>query len=239
MHRLRVSAVLVAMLWGQSVAWAGSWQDELPAWWSSATAAFDMAKQYNPVRTVTSIEELDASGAVMSLERGETRTEWSGASSKVVVVKAEKNGKDASDEWRKRYAKQSGTAASNGAATPGGPPPGFDATPFDPKYASGVTCGPARAASGFVEVPYTIKTDGGPVEGVVRFSNGGMVVSATQQWTKPPIFVTSIVSNIDYGYRDGALVIAGMTIDAQASILLIRKHYRIHFQFLEWARKSD
>jgi|GEM_PF-1150785 len=244
MHRLRVSALLLAVSVGTMVASADSWQEQTPLWWSSATAAFGLARLYNPVHTVMFIEELDAAGTAISLERGETRTEWSGANSRVVVVGAEKNGKDTSDQWRKRFARQTGTAASGGAATPGGspsggPPPGFDATPFDPKYAPGITRGAARSAGSFVEIPYTIKTDGGPVEGVAKFSNDGTVMSATQRWTKPPPFVAALTSTIEYGYRDGALVIAGMTIDVEASILLVRKHYRMRFEFLEWARKTD
>ncbi|HUW69394.1 MAG TPA: hypothetical protein VMX33_04115 [bacterium] len=113
-----------------------------------------------------------------------------------------------------------------------------DATPFDPKYSQGITRGEARLAADSVEIPYTIKTDGGPVEGVAKFSSTGAVVSVMQRWTKPPLFVTSITSVITYGYRDGALVIAGMTVDAKANIVLVRKHYRIRFEFLEWARKS-
>jgi len=118
MHRLRVSAFLVAISLGTMAASAGSWQEETPIWWSSATTAFDQARLYNPVHTVTVIEELDTTGAVISLERGETRAEWSGENSRVIVVSAEKNGKDTTEEWRKRYARQTGTASSGGAATP-------------------------------------------------------------------------------------------------------------------------
>lgn len=239
MLRLRVSAFLLAISAGTMPASADSWQEQAPLWWSSATTAFGLARLYNPVHTIAFIEELDASGNVVSLERGETRMEGSGANSRIIVVGAEKNGKDTSDQWRRRYARQGDAASSSGAATPGGPPPGFDATPFDPKYAPVVTRGTARLTGSFVEIPYTIKTDGGPVEGVARFSSGGAAMSAAQRWTRPPPFVSSLTSTIAYGYRDGALVLVGMSVDVEASILLVRKHYRMRFEFLEWARRSD
>lgn len=239
MLRLRVSAFLLAVSVGTMMASADSWQEQTPSWWSSATMAFGLARLYSPVHTIAFIEELDATGNVVSLERGETRVEGTGANSRIIVVGAQKNGKDTSDQWRKRYARQGDAETSGGAATPGGLPPGFDATPFDPKYAPVVTLGTARLAGSFVDIPYTIKTDGGPVEGVARFSNSGAAMSATQRWMRPPPFVSSLTSTIAYGYRDGALILVGMSVDVEASILLVRKHYRMRFEFLEWARRSD
>lgn len=205
---------------------------DVAAWWATATSAYGAAKGYQASRTILRIEELDASGAVSSYEQGETRLDWAGPEPRVVVVRAEKDGKDVSAEWRKRYAKQSRpSSAKEGAA---GPPAGFDASPFDPKYSSRVARGDERASGGVVAVPYTIATDGGPVEGVARFSSSGAALDASQSWSSPPVFVSYMRSSMRYAYHDGALVVAGMDIEGEASILFIKKRFRMSFEFSEW-----
>jgi hypothetical protein len=215
------------------VASSGSSVPDTAAWWSEATRAFGESRAFSATRTRLRFEEVDESGAVQSYESGETVTEWVGTESKVTVVRAEKNGKDATEDWRKRYSKS--RRASSGSGD-GGPPEGFDATPFDPKYAKDVVLGEALQRNGLVEVPYTIKTGGGPVEGVAYFSPAGKALSASQQWTEPPMFVSAMKSTLKYAYQDGILVIGGMKIEGQASILVIKKRFRMSFEFDDWER---
>jgi len=205
------------------------------AWWMAATKAYGMASGLTASRTVIRIEELDESGAVKSYESGETRMDWSGDTPRVVVVKAEKNGKDTSDEWRKRYAKTS-TGKPDDDASSEGPPAGFDATPFDPKYSSTLSRGPALPATGKVQVPYVITTKGGPIDGTAIFSESGQVLSATQVWQKPPVFVSSMRSALTYAYHEGILVIASMKIEGEATILFIKKRFRMALEFSDWKK---
>lgn len=211
----------------------GGLDSDASAWWSEATRAFGESRTLSPTRTSIRAEELAEDGTVQSYESGETVTEWVGTEARVSVVKAEKNGKDVTDEWRKRYAK-SGRGDSGSGGPRGGPPEGFDATPFDPKYSSSVELGAASRRNGLVEVPYTIKTSAGLVEGTAYFSPAGAVDSASQQWMEPPMFVSSMKSTLEYAYQDGALVIGGMRIDAQASILVVKKRFRMAFEFSGW-----
>jgi len=180
-------------------------------------------------RTSVRVEEVDEAGTVQSYESGETVTEFVGMESRVLVVRAEKNGKDVTEDWRRRYSK-----SRDGPR--GGPPEGFDATPFDPKYAKDVLLGEAMQKNGLVEVPYTIMTGGGPVEGVAYFLPSGKAASASQRWMEPPVFVSSMKSTLKYAYQDGALVIGGMRIEGQASILFVKKRFRMEFEFREWQR---
>ncbi len=208
---------------------------ETTAWWAAATSAYGLSSAYTASRTVIRIEELDESGAVKSYESGETRVDWSGKEPRVVVVKAEKNGKDTTDEWRKRYAKST-AGKPGGDASSEGPPAGFDATPFDPKYSAVLSRGAALPAKGTVQVPYVITTDGGPVDGTARFSESGQVLGATQVWLKPPIFVSSMRSSLAYAYHEGALVMSSMQIEGEASILFVKKRFRMALEFSDWRK---
>jgi hypothetical protein len=153
----------------------------------------------------------------------------------VVIVRADKNGKDVSDTWRKRYGKQPSTRSEDDSSK-GGPPGGFDATPFDPKYAKDIKRGQASNAPGGVSVPYSIATSGGDIEGVVSFSSLGIPLEAVQTWVKPRLFVTSMSSTIRYTQVEGALLIAGMNIEGEASILFIKRRFKMSFEFYDWKR---
>jgi hypothetical protein len=207
----------------------GSPVSDVSVWWAEATAAFAESRAFSATRTSVRVEEVDEVGTVQSYEGGETVTEWVGTESRVIVVRAEKNGKDVTEDWRKRYSR-----SRDGQR--GGPPEGFDATPFDPKYAKALALGAATQRNGLVEVPYTIKTSVGLVEGMAYFSPTGAVDSASQRWMEPPMFVSSMKSTLRYAYRDGVLVIAGMKIEGQASILVVKKRFRMFFEFQDWKR---
>jgi hypothetical protein len=43
-------------------------------------------------------------------------------------------------------------------------------------------------------------------------------------------------STLKYAYQDGILVIGGMKIEGQASILVIKKRFRMSFEFDDWER---
>jgi len=214
---------------------------DVATWWNAATAASGAASSLVASRTVIRIEELDESGRVASYEEGETRLDWSSATPAVVVVRADKNGKDVTADWRKRYEKsardaaRSGTDAVSGSSSKG-QPAGFDATPFDPRYAGALTRGQPRVAGTGIEVPYVIATEGGLIEGVASFSGTGAAIRAMQTWVKPPVFVSSMNSTIRYAYQDGVLVVAGMRIEGEASILFIKRRFRMNFDFSDWRK---
>jgi hypothetical protein len=239
-NRVLACVCIVSLSAASASASPGGIDSDASAWWAEATHAFGESRTLSATRTSIRAEELAEDGTVQSYESGETVTEWVGTEARVSVVRAEKNGKDVSDEWRKRYAKSrrdssgSGVGGSQDGRSRGGPPEGFDATPFDPKYTNDVVLGAASRRNGLVEVPYTIKTSVGLVEGVAYFSPEGVVESASQQWMEPPMFVSSMKSTLEYAYQDGALVIGGMRIEAQASILVVKKRFRMVFEFSGW-----
>ncbi len=216
---------------------------DILGWWNAATVASGAASGYVASRTVIRIEELDESGLVTSLEEAETRLDWTKPTPEAVVVNAVKNGKDVTEEWRKRYAKaakdqaKSGADGNSAASGKGGPPGGFDATPFDPKYSRGLSRGQPSLVNAGVEVPYVITTDAGPVEGIASFSGSGAAFGATQRWSKPPVFVSSMSSTMRYAYQDRMLFISGMQIEGETSILFIKRRFRMGFEFSDW-RKS-
>lgn len=201
------------------------------------------ASGYVASQTVIRIEELDEAGLVTSYEEAVTKLDRTKPVTETVVVRAEKNGKDVTDDWRKRYAKMARDQAkaksdgTSGASGTGNPPGGFDATPFDPKYAKVVTRGEPRIAGTGIEVPYVITTGGGPVEGVANFSGSGVALGAAQHWSKPPIFVSAMSSKLRYAYQEGVLVVSSMQIEGDATILFIKKRFRMAFEFSDW-RKS-
>lgn len=238
MFRYLVSALLCYSSLGLFQAAIGPSSADISGWWTRATNSFSAASDYVATRTVLRIEELDKDGRVKSTEQGETRIELNGTKPVVVVVKAEKNGKDASDEWRKRYEKQS-RSSSDGESSRAGPPGGFDATPFDPKYAKDLKLGEPKAGSGGLTIPYSIATTGGDIEGTVNFSSSGTPIEAIQTWVNPRLFVSSMNSSVRYTQLEGALVISGMNIEGEASILFIKYRFRMSFEFLEWQRVAQ
>ncbi len=235
MFRHLILALLYFSSLGLFQAALGPSSADIAGWWTRATTNFGAASDYTATRTLLRIEELDQEGRVTSTEQGETRIDLGGAEPVVVVVSAEKNGKDVSDEWRKRYGKQS-RSSSDGDSSKGGPPGGFDATPFDPKYAKDLKLGEPKAGSGGITIPYSIATSGGTIEGTVNFSSSGTPLEAMQTWVKPRLFVSAMSSSIRYTQLDGALVISGMKIEGEASILFIKRRFRMNFEFLDWQR---
>lgn len=205
------------------------------AWWAAATEASRLASGYEAARTRISIEELDASGAVVSYERGETRIRRVDGRDVVVVVSAEKDGEDASDDWRKRYAKAADSQARKGGrADQGGPPPGFDAAPFNPDYAGELRVGEAATRGPAVEVSFFMDTKAGRVGGVASFSASGEALSSTQSWLEPPPLVAFMRSSMRYAYHEGALVVSSMEIEGEMSVLFVKKRFRMRFEFSEW-----
>ncbi len=230
----RISAMLSLFFLALSSAFADPASDAR-AWWSEATRAYAKASGLEAGRTRIRIEELNQEGSVTSYESGETVAEWIGSERRVSVVKAEKNGKDVSAAWRKRY-ERSSTDGTSGASRKGGTPSGFDATPFDPKYAASVTLGTPKTAGGFFELPYTIAVEGGDIEGVAVFTASGKPRSAVQEWVSPPTFVSSMRSSLVFAYEGETLVVSGMEIAVNASILFVKKRFRMSFEFSEWKR---
>jgi len=204
-------------------------------WWAAAMEASRLASGYEASRTRISIEALDASGAVVSYERGETRLQRVDGREVVVVVSAEKDGKDASDDWRKRYAKAAESASRrDGRADRGGPPPGFDAAPFNPAYVGALSIGEAATRGASVEVSFSIDTEAGRVVGVVSFAGSGVALSSTQSWLEPPPLVSFMRSSTRYAYHRGALVVASMELEGEMSILFVKRRFRMRFEFSEW-----
>ncbi len=199
--------------------------------WREAVAAHTKAEAYGPGRTVILIQELSPEGAVVSYERGETLTDWRGAKPVVTLVAAEKNGKDVSEEWKKRVAKQGGDE--------GGPPEGFDASPVISRYTEAVRLGEAAIGGDSMGLPYTLTTGKAEAAGTMRFGADGKLVAVDQRWTKLPLFVTALSASYSYAYHDGALVVRALTLDAEGTILFVRKRFRMEFSFSEWQRKPQ
>ncbi|GAB1455723.1 hypothetical protein MASR2M48_10300 [Spirochaetota bacterium] len=88
-------------------------------------------------------------------------------------------------------------------------------------------------------IPYSISTSGGDIEGTVNFSSSGTPVEATQTWVKPRMFVSSMSSSIRYTQVEDALVISGMNIEGEASILFIKYRFRMSFDFFDWQHVSQ
>lgn len=197
--------------------------------WREAVAAHSKAEGYGPGRTVILIEELSPEGAVLSYERGETRTDWRGPTPSVTLVSAEKNGKDASAEWKKRLARQDGEA--------GGPPEGFDASPVIARYSEAVRLGAFSPGADSWGLPYTLAAGKAEAAGTMRFGPDGRLLAVEQRWTKLPIFVSAMSASYSYEYHGDALVIRALTIDAEATILFVKKRFRMQFGFSEWQSK--
>ncbi|MDX9957284.1 MAG: hypothetical protein RBT68_02475 [Spirochaetia bacterium] len=206
------------------------------AWWSAATAAYGRGLGYEPGHTIVRIEELDPDGMVQSTESGEIRTHRAEGKLVSTVIRAQKNGKDVTADWQKRYNRSS----SEGR---GGPPAGFDATPFDPAWTSALFPGTPRRTTEGLLIPYTIKRDGVELEGTALFSTDGLAISASQSWLSLPPLVSSMSSTIYYrvlepaSNGDRALVAQGMQIEGMASILFVKKRFRMSFEFGQWRLK--
>jgi hypothetical protein len=229
-------------------------------WWAAATAAYARGLGYEPGHTIVLIEELDAGGQVKATESGEIRTRRVDGQLVSTVLMARKNGKDVTADWQKRYNRSS-------AEGQGGPPAGFDATPFDPGWAAALSLGQSRRNSEGLRVPYLIKRDGVELEGTALFSADGQALSASQSWLRLPPLVSSMSSTIQYrvldlatpgdravattGDRataiparspaaaagDRALVARSMQIEGMASILFVKKRFRMSFTFDDWRPK--
>jgi hypothetical protein len=220
---LKFSAVLLVAVLGLAPALK---PDTL---WREAVSAHSKADAYGPGRTVILIQELNAEGSVISYERGETRTDWRGVSPVVSLVAAEKNGKDASEEWKKRLARPNAEA--------GGPPEGFDASPVLARYAEVVRLGEYASGTDSLGLPYTLNTGKAEAAGTMRFNADGKLFSVEQRWTKLPIFVSAMSASYSYEYHDDALVVRALTINAEATILFVKKRFRMEFSFSDWQRK--
>jgi hypothetical protein len=222
------------------------------ALWSAATTAYGRGLVYEPGHTIVRIEELDQDGTVQSSESGEIRTHRAEGKLVSTVIRAQKNGKDVTADWQKRYNRSSADGR-------GGPPAGFDATPFDPGWASALSLGTPRRSTEGLLIPYVIRRDGVELEGTAMFSADGLAISASQSWLRLPPLVSSMSSTIHYrvlepasigdraanGDRaatgdavgDRALVAKAMQIEGMASILFVKKRFRMSFEFEEWRPK--
>ena len=205
-------------------------QDAVGAWWAAASAAQGAASAYQPRLSFIRIEETDEAGVATSYEEGELRTLGSGASRQTIVLRAEKNGKDASAEWKKRYARSS--------SDQGGPPAGFALAPFSSEYAEGLSLGRARVSATGIEVPYEIRAKGSAVTGTAFFNAAGSALGYEQSWTKLPALMKAMSSRVLLSRHDGALVVSSMELRGSASIAFVKKHFRMEFRFSEWERAA-
>lgn len=207
------------------------------AWWQSATAAYALAAGLEPGITRISIQELDTAGQVKSREWAEIHSRRDGLQLVSTVVRAEKNGKDVTQDWQKRYARSG--SGQGGQGGQGGPPAGFDATPFDPVWAPFVVRTGSRLVALGQEVGYSIQKGDTLIEGLATFTSDGRALTAWQRWIRLPPFVSSIASTLEYGSHDDALVVSTMQISAEASILFVKMRYRLTLEFSEWRSKPD
>ncbi len=99
-------------------------------WWDQAVQSFGRADTYYPASLSIRVEEYSKDNKLESVEWGEIRQSWVQGKMVSTVIKAEKDGKNITEAWQKRYDKQNeGQEAKNSGA-----PEGYDVTPFEAKY---------------------------------------------------------------------------------------------------------
>jgi len=210
--------------------------------WKAAAEGYARSRDWVAGSAVFLYEELDDDGSVRSRERVETLRDP--ATGGYRVVRAEKDGRDTTEDARKRYERGNG---SGGGTSPGGGPPGsgsgkapagFDATPFDPAWLPFVTRGQPRRSGADTLVPYAIRKDGVDIVGTARFGPDGSALGSEQEWVDLPPFVSSMASTTRYIVNDGVLLVASMTIQGKASFLMLKRNFRMGFEFSDYRPKG-
>lgn len=203
-------------------------------WWSTAVDAYTKAGSYYPAMYTIRIEEFNRDSKLESLEWGTMLQRWTGASMETTVLRAEKNGKDVTKDWQKRFDKQDSARNSSG-----GPPEGFDISPFEKKYFKDLIIDTTNSTTieGKIVVPYSVNTKNAAVKGIVYFSIDGIPLNAVQTYSKLPPLVQSLVSEFSYQQIDNALVIKTFTMDTVVNAVVTVKRYKVSMNFEQWRKK--
>jgi len=203
-------------------------------WWNTAVEAYTNAASYYPATYTIRIEEYNRDNKLESAEWGTMIQRWTGSSMETTVLRAEKNGKDVTKEWQKRFDKQS--SASNSS---GGPPEGFDISPFEKKYFNNlvIDTGNIAVIEGQVAVPYSVKTKKAAAQGVVYFNTDGIPLNAVQTYSTLPPLVKSLTAQFTYLQVESAIVMKSFIMDTVVNAVVAVKRYKVSMVFDQWKKK--
>lgn len=204
-------------------------------WWNTAVDAYAKASLYYPATYTIRIEEYGRDNKLESTEWGTMVQRWTGSSMETTVLRAEKNGKDITKDWQKRFDKQN--SSSNNSS--GGPPEGFDISPFEKKYFKDLVIDNVNITvmEGNIAVPYTVKTKKAAAQGIVYFNNEGIPQSAVQTYSTLPPLVKSLVSEFTYLQVDTAIVMKAFTMETVVNAVVAVKRYKVNMIFDQWKKK--
>lgn len=222
--KLSVLALLVSMSAGT-----------VSVWWTTAVDAYTKAALYYPAAYTIRIEEYDRNNKLESTEWGTMVQQWKGTSMETTVLRAEKNGKDVTKDWQKRFNKQN----SNTNNSSGGPPEGFDISPFENKYFKDLVIDTANITiiEGKIAVPYVVKTKKASAQGIVYFDREGIPQSAVQTYSILPPLVQSLTTEFTYLQVDTALVMKTFIMDTIVNAVVAVKRYKVSMMFDKWGKK--
>ena len=191
-------------------------------WWTETIRLYEQTSQIQPSRTVTEVIELDAQGRIKSSEITETRYERIGSEERVIVLR---NGVDVSADRRNQRQRNNNSSE------------GFGAMPFDARYAPLTVRTSISTLNNITLVSYTISTQAGPVEGIAHFSENGHLTYIEQVWLKPSGAVSAMRAECYFDYQNGIPIITRINFEGSASVLFIKRHFRMNIENFDWTRK--
>jgi hypothetical protein len=177
-------------------------------------------------------EELAASGAVVSVEVTVLALTYPDGPDKPhsEILSVTKDGADITAERRAK-------ASGRGSSMQGGPPPGMDFPdpfPFGSAAAGNTSLSLLSASPrGFEAYEYRIQGKSNVV-GHLRFEGGE--IHALDYTIEPlPFYLKAFSGKVLFASApDASLVAKELSFDADASFLVVRKHYRFSLSFQGW-----
>lgn len=204
-------------------------------WWDQAVQSYGRSDSYYPASLTIRVEEYSKDNKLESVEWGEIRQQWVQGKLVSTVVKAEKDGKNVTEAWQKRYDKQNeGQEEKNSGA-----PDGYDVTPFEEKYRGDLVLDDKNivSADGQIAVPYEVRGKKSKASGVVFFTPQGIPVRAVQSYLTLPPFVKTLKAEFSYAVVDNTLVMSSLVMNTAVNAVLLVKNYRIQMSFRDWKPK--
>lgn len=217
---------------GQSLAPPGL---PFPGGWDRMVARWSEGQAWKPMRMSIRSEELDRGGKVVSSEETWLALSYPEGPDKPrsTVLKALRDGVDVTAERRDKGA---------GRGPQGGPPGGQqdfpDPFPFGQAATGKASLSLLRGSPpGSEEFTYRIKGERSVV-GNLRFS-GGQLQELSYTIEPLPFYLGAFSGQVAFSSApDGSLLASSLSFDADASFLLIRKHFRVAMSFESWAPLS-
>lgn len=208
-------------------------------WWTAAVDAYAKADAYYPATYTIRIEEYNNDNKLLSVETGTVLQRWTGTAMETTVLRAEKNSKDITKDWQKRFDKQNGGNRPSDTNNSGGPPEGFDISPFEKKYYADLVIDTARmtVVDGKIAVPYSVNNKKSKAEGTAYFTAEGVPLGAVQTYNKLPPLVESLTAEFSYLAFDDALVMKSFTMNTLVNAVIAVKRYKVSMVFDQWKKK--